>query len=217
MQNMIPAVEGLLPEPHNRKLLTLLFWLAEWHALAKLRMHTEPTLDHLHQSTATIGQELRSLKAWTQAFKTVELPGESNAQDRRRRRGKTAAKNIPRPAPLHKGITAQDHNVHSTATNAKSSSTIAPKESETLPHLCPGTSSTAAGEEPSNPAPPASSKPKVKLFSLLTYKLHALGDYVRAIQLHGTTDSYSTQIVGPSFFLRKEEANDSCRGSLHTV
>ncbi|KAF8228433.1 hypothetical protein L208DRAFT_1291363, partial [Tricholoma matsutake] len=37
-------------------------------------------------------------------------------------------------------------------------------------------------------------KPKAKLFSLFTYKLHALGDYVRTIWLFGTTDSYSTQI-----------------------
>lgn len=36
-------------------------------------------------------------------------------------------------------------------------------------------------------------------FSLVTYKLHALGDYVEAIELFGTTDSYSTQIVSSLF------------------
>ena len=35
---------------------------------------------------------------------------------------------------------------------------------------------------------------KVK-FSLSTYKLHALGDYVDTIRRRGTTDSYSTQMV----------------------
>ena len=59
---MIPTVEGLLPEPYNSKLMTLLFRLAEWHALAKLRMHTEHTLSTLTQSTATIGKELRSFE-----------------------------------------------------------------------------------------------------------------------------------------------------------
>ena len=31
--------------------------------------------------------------------------------------------------------------------------------------------------------------------SLLTYKLHALGDYAQTICEHGTTDSYSSQTV----------------------
>jgi len=34
-----------------------------------------------------------------------------------------------------------------------------------------------------------------KKFSLKTYKLHALGDYVQQICLFGTTDLYSTQMV----------------------
>jgi len=34
-----------------------------------------------------------------------------------------------------------------------------------------------------------------KKFSLETYKLHALGDYVQQICLFGPTDLYSTQIV----------------------
>jgi hypothetical protein len=37
--------------------------------------------------------------------------------------------------------------------------------------------------------------PKPKTFSLLTYKLHALGDYAKTIRWFGTTDSYSTQTV----------------------
>lgn len=45
----------------------------------------------------------------------------------------------------------------------------------------------------------ASSQPKPtnhnKNFSLSTYKLHALGDYVSTIAWFGTTDSYSTQPV----------------------
>lgn len=34
------------------------------------------------------------------------------------------------------------------------------------------------------------------VFSLNTYKHHALGDYGQQIRRFGTTDSYSTQIVG---------------------
>jgi hypothetical protein len=85
---MIPAVEGLLPEPYNSMIMTLLFHLAEWHAFGKLRMHTEHTLGLLTQSMTTIGKELRSFAEWTQVFKTVELPGETDTRDRRRRRRK---------------------------------------------------------------------------------------------------------------------------------
>ena len=34
-----------------------------------------------------------------------------------------------------------------------------------------------------------------KVFNLVTYKYHALGDYVRTILRFGTTDSISTQVV----------------------
>jgi hypothetical protein len=33
------------------------------------------------------------------------------------------------------------------------------------------------------------------MFSLSTYKLHSLGDYVQTIRALGATDSYSTQTV----------------------
>jgi hypothetical protein len=35
-------------------------------------------------------------------------------------------------------------------------------------------------------------------FNLVTYKLHAIGDYASTIRQRGTTDSYSTQMVGVS-------------------
>lgn len=41
-------------------------------------------------------------------------------------------------------------------------------------------------------APPSSN---LKVFNLVTFKLHALGDYVRTIGWFGTSDSYSTQPV----------------------
>ncbi|KAE9392738.1 hypothetical protein BT96DRAFT_1000039 [Gymnopus androsaceus JB14] len=62
LQCSIPVFEGLLPEPYNSVLLELLFTLAEWHALAKLRIHTESTLGLLHNSTHSLGQLLRRFK-----------------------------------------------------------------------------------------------------------------------------------------------------------
>lgn len=45
----------------------------------------------------------------------------------------------------------------------------------------------------------AESEKRGAKFSLVTYKLHALGGYAEAVELFGTTDSYSTQIVSSSF------------------
>jgi hypothetical protein len=59
-----------------------------------------------------------------------------------------------------------------------------------------GSTSTSATEPTTGSgATPPPVTPKQKLFNLLTYKLHSLGDYVRAIRWFGTTDSYSTQPV----------------------
>ena len=41
----------------------------------------------------------------------------------------------------------------------------------------------------------ASSGATHRFFNLLTYKLHALGDYFWAILMYGSTDNYSTQVV----------------------
>lgn len=42
-----------------------------------------------------------------------------------------------------------------------------------------------------------------KVFNLETYKLHALGAYVRAILTFGTVDNYSTQVVSISLLYLK--------------
>jgi hypothetical protein len=171
---MIPAMEGLLPEPYNGKLMTLLFRLAEWHALAKLRMQTEHTLDCLNQATISIGRELRSFKEWTREFNTVELPCERAAHERRKRK-KNASQNAD---TIASGPVSQNHPI-------------------------------LAGSEKK-----LSVKPKVRHFNLLTYKLHALGDYVQTIKLFGTTDSYSTQIVSLSLLPVFAESLTSLQGEL---
>lgn len=82
--------EGLLDEPHNETILSLLFTFAEWHTLAKLRMHTDETLGWLHDSTSELGTKIRKFASHTCSFfDTVELPTEEAARVRRRTR-KTA-------------------------------------------------------------------------------------------------------------------------------
>ncbi|KAG2056121.1 hypothetical protein BDR06DRAFT_981565 [Suillus hirtellus] len=78
LQCAIPAFEGLLPEPYNRDILTLLFTCAHWHALAKLRMHTDETLVFLDAVTVKLGKQLHQFQKDTCiAFKTRELRWEA--------------------------------------------------------------------------------------------------------------------------------------------
>ena len=85
LQCAIPVFEHLLPAPHNEIVLTLLFELAYWHALAKLRLHTDTTLHFLDTSTTRLGRYMRRFKSYTcRAFHTKELPHEETACRRRK-------------------------------------------------------------------------------------------------------------------------------------
>jgi len=46
-----------------------------------------------------------------------------------------------------------------------------------------------------NPVKKAKKWQLQKVFNLLTYKIHALGDYAQAIRLFGTIDGFTTQVV----------------------
>ncbi|KAG6912370.1 hypothetical protein DXG01_015088, partial [Tephrocybe rancida] len=60
---IIPVFDGLLPdEEMNSHILHLLFLMAHWHGLAKLRLHSTPTLDLLNETTTTLGDTLRKFK-----------------------------------------------------------------------------------------------------------------------------------------------------------
>ncbi|KEP45340.1 hypothetical protein V565_285640 [Rhizoctonia solani 123E] len=141
LQCCIPCFQGLFPAPDDEEIITLLFTLAEWHALAKLRVHTPTTLDRLRAQTAALGRRLRRFeKDITPRYATVETDQEFELRSRRE-----ARELIRRRAEATTSIT-QDATKRQTG------------------------------------------------FSLKTYKLHALGGYVDAIKMFGTTDSYSTQI-----------------------
>jgi hypothetical protein len=144
--------------------MSLLFRLAEWHALAKLRMHTESTLTQMENVTTIIGQQLRDFCNITcKAFKTTELPKEAEARAR-------------------KETHQQSRRLSKVSSQATSeASPQAPAEG-----LAGATAPVASA--------PKGKKPKT--LNLFVYKIHALGDYAATICLFGTTDSYSTQIVG---------------------
>ncbi|KAF8873128.1 hypothetical protein BD779DRAFT_1452164, partial [Infundibulicybe gibba] len=99
LQCAIPTFEGLLSEPHNKRLMKLLYRTAEWHALAKLRMHTDGTLSILDELTVELGKLLRQFRDLTcSQFHTVELPREVSARTRRQIRQRAAA-TAPMPSP----------------------------------------------------------------------------------------------------------------------
>ena len=131
----------MLPEPYNTIILTLLYRTAEWHAFAKLRLHTESTLQHLESLTTELGNLMREFRDSTESdFEIVELPKEKGARQR-------------------------------------------------------------SGKGKEKAAPCGTSGKKPKSLNLLTYKWHALGDYVRTIRLFGGTDGFSTQVVHLLFTL----------------
>ncbi|PIL34014.1 hypothetical protein GSI_03722 [Ganoderma sinense ZZ0214-1] len=84
LQTVMPAFEGLLPLCDNQMVGDLLFELANWHALAKLRLHTDVTLDIFRAATKTMYDAVRNFSSTTCArYATYELPKEAQARARR--------------------------------------------------------------------------------------------------------------------------------------
>ncbi|KAI0055388.1 hypothetical protein BV25DRAFT_1815655 [Artomyces pyxidatus] len=94
-QCAIPVFEGLLPEPHNGTVLRLLYVGANWHGMAKLRMHTDPSLALFDTVTTSLGQEIRFFSEETcSAFQTLELTREKDARIRRAARKAAKSKSV---------------------------------------------------------------------------------------------------------------------------
>ena len=64
--------------------MKVLYRAAEWHAFAKMRMHTDSTLTHLEEITKELGKLMRKFEASMRTqYATVELPREVEARNRR--------------------------------------------------------------------------------------------------------------------------------------
>ncbi|KAG2110219.1 uncharacterized protein F5147DRAFT_772486 [Suillus discolor] len=162
---------GLLPEPHNQIVIDLLFTMVHWHGLAKLRMHSDLTLDVLDLETTKLGAQFCQFKEKVcSAYRTQELDREVDA--RICRQTKEAGKRVEKGGTNGKegGATAQQPKA---GTSAKGKQKASP-------------------EQPLDAPLPRQPRRK-RSFNLNTYKLHALGDYVTSIHHFGTTDSYSTE------------------------
>ena len=86
----MPVFDGLLEEPYNLEILSLLYTMVEWHALAKLRLHTSNSLVLLREATAHLGQLLQKFRLSTcSQFSTKELPSEAAKRIRQAARKKS--------------------------------------------------------------------------------------------------------------------------------
>ena len=169
--------------------MELLFVTAHWHALAKLRMHTDATLDIMDRVTADLGNKLRSFKKTTcTVFETQELRRELDARLRRQRQ---QGQHKSHHTPAH----AQEPNASNPASGSSSGPADPDPAVSTSSHTPPNCDEAAGPRV--RPTGAAGRRPKT--LNLNTYKYHALGDYTATIRRYGTTDSYSTEPVRCSF------------------
>jgi len=104
-----------LPEPHNGAIQHLLFLCAHWHGLAKLRMHSDLTLDIMDEVTASLGKAFRHFDTKVcSAYGTKELPKETEARRRRRHAADpTGNAKTTDGGPLKKTFNLQTYKYHS--------------------------------------------------------------------------------------------------------
>lgn len=157
--------------------MEVLFTLAHWHSLAKLRQHTDLSLAVLKSVTIQLGKLLRDFQSDTcAAYETRELGRETAARTCQAASKPKANQKASGPASDAAG-----------SKNINSTSSISGKAS---------TSTPASQPEPALSKPKKSAGKQQRTLNLNTYKDHSLGDYVESIRRYGTVDSYSTESVG---------------------
>ncbi|KAK7689177.1 hypothetical protein QCA50_007868 [Cerrena zonata] len=81
LQCILPVLEGIFPKRQNEMLADLVYTMAYWHSHAKLRLHTESTLNEFEEISKQVGQLLRKFeKGMCRKYITKELPREINAR-----------------------------------------------------------------------------------------------------------------------------------------
>ncbi|KAG2005526.1 hypothetical protein CC2G_001925 [Coprinopsis cinerea AmutBmut pab1-1] len=178
LQCAIPVFDGLLPPPHNNRVTKLLFTVAHWHGLAKLRLHTTHTLALLEKWTSILGDEIRGFVSKTCAsIPTKELAREYNA------RKKQEVKKQSKKGKGNSNLKGKGKMVE-----------VGRNDQE--------------GDEGR----------RSKTFNMETYKLHALGDYVKSITMFGTTDNYSTEVYEPHHkFVKHYYQNTNKKGYVGQI
>jgi hypothetical protein len=193
----IPAFDQLLPEPHGTIVHQLLFVLAEWHALAKLRMHTELTVNLLEAKTEDLASSVCAFMEVTcAAYKTVETTKEYAA------RLKRSAKKARESDTTHEAFGRKDTGTassHAEATAPPPAPVTTLQGTDANRSIASSHAQAEASTPPSILAATTRQGRLQKTLNIQTYKYHALADYAEHIRRFGTTDSYSTERVSPIF------------------
>jgi hypothetical protein len=84
-QCAIPSFDGLFEkQEYNDMVLDLLYVMAYFHGLEKMRLHTQTTLQAVKLATPALGDELRRFKSdMADKIETKETPREKQARARR--------------------------------------------------------------------------------------------------------------------------------------
>jgi len=153
--------------------MELLFTMAHWHGLAKLRMHNDRTLSVMDALTVSLGDKFRAFVTKTcPTFETRELSREVDARVRRQNANS---------APKRCRTNGTSSNNPQTEANAQTINQIS--------------SNSLAATQQSTSGSSTKLKRRRKTFNINTYKFHSFGDYVETIRQIGTMDSFSTEPV----------------------
>ncbi|KAF6749791.1 hypothetical protein DFP72DRAFT_1014005 [Ephemerocybe angulata] len=219
LQCAIPTFEGIVPnDDHSKAVTRIISICAEWHALAKLRMHTDYTLKLLEKATIELGAEFRIfVRDVCSKIKTVELDDEVEKRERDAKRKEEASLKaassevtapVAGPSLLDNQATSENAPTDRLGPSGSSSTTPITSSTTTVdPQPTSSSASDAASPQPPSPPPPPPPPPAPELapkakrssakrveLNIGTTKFHFLPDYVPMIRLFGTTDLYSTEL-----------------------
>ncbi|KAJ3535195.1 hypothetical protein NMY22_g6600 [Coprinellus aureogranulatus] len=199
LQCAVPVFEGLLPANHDLRVHNLLFTLGHWHALAKMRMHTDFSLHVLDQWTTILGEDARAFIELTcTEFETRELKREfearKRAQARRAKKASTSGKggSATEPTQSREGSAITGSQGGDRASTKATSSSGPGSKAKKPQQSKRGSTAEKDAVEGSGLAEGDGRQPRT--WNINTPKFHALGDVVSCIRRFGTTDSYSTQL-----------------------
>jgi hypothetical protein len=125
--------------------MDLLFELATWHALAKLRIHTDKTIDLLAIATKTLTNAMRRfLRVTCEAFTTRELKKEAAARGRRiaalaAKGDSHAAKGKATTGQKVKNLNLATYKYHALADYAETIRIFGPTDNYNTQIVCPST------------------------------------------------------------------------------
>ncbi|KAJ3963337.1 hypothetical protein EV361DRAFT_813461, partial [Lentinula raphanica] len=117
LQVSLPVFEGLFPA-HDKEIRKLLFDLNSVHSFAKLRLHSDFSLNMLDNFITELGKSLRTFqKKVSPHYKTKELPKETSSRQRRRtaaaqRKGKQKANQNEENEPKLKLFNLSTYKIH---------------------------------------------------------------------------------------------------------